>query len=305
MSNAASYYLLDVFTDTRYGGNQLAIFPEGQFVRKPLMARIARELQLSETVFIEPASKKDNHFKMKIFTPAMELPTAGHPTIGAAFFMVRHINFDEDTPTLNLLIEQKVGTIRASVELNAGAPVFSNMIMPKPEYITTFNERAPFAEMLGLKEDALVEHLPIEVISCGVPFTFIPIKSKSCIEKIQLDLNKWQELKDRLGVSFLYAFTRETTRPHSHVHGRMFAPEAGITEDAATGAANGPLGCYLYKHRLLPHHSDNLEIISEQGFEMGRPSIIQINVRAQSGKVIEVKIGGNCVLVGQGQIYLE
>ena len=304
MPNSARYFLLDVFTDSRYGGNQLAIFPEGQFVRKPLMARIARELQLSETVFVVPPSKKEHHFKMKIFTPTMELPTAGHPTIGTAFFMVRHIPFDEEASSLDLLIEQQVGTIRASVSLEEGAPIFSDMLMPRPEFMDTFKERKEFAEMLGLKEDAL-DDLPIDMISCGVPFTFIPIRSMSCMQKIQLDLSKWQELKDRLGVSFIYAFTRETTRPHSHVHGRMFAPEAGILEDAATGAANGPLGCYLYEYRLLPHHSDDLEIISEQGFEMGRPSIIHINVKGYDGKINEVKIGGKCVLVGQGQIFLE
>ena len=305
MSNVAHYYLLDVFTDTRYAGNPLAIFPEGQFVRKPLMARIEKELQLSETVFIFPPSKKEHHFRMKIFTPSMELPTAGHPTLGAAFFMVRHFNFEDEASVLNLLIEQQVGTIRASVALNAGAPVYSDMILPKPEFIATHDDKAAFAEMLSLQEDALEEHLPIEVISCGVPFAFIPVRSLSCVEKIQLDLNKWKALKERLGISFIYAFTRETSRPHSHVHGRMFAPEAGITEDAGTGAANGPLGCYLYKHKLMPHHSDDLEIISEQGFEMGRPSIIQINIKGHSGKIFEVKIGGRCVFVGHGQIFLE
>lgn len=305
MPNAARYFLLDVFTDSRYGGNQLAIFPEGQFVRKPLMARIAKELQLSETVFVLPPSKREHHFKMRIFTPAMELPTAGHPTIGTAFFMVRHIQFDDEANLLDLLIEQTAGTIRACVKLREGAPVYSDMIMPKPSFVTTHDDRKAFAEMLGLKEDALEDELPIEVISCGIPFTFIPIRSKSCVEKIQLDIAKWKALKERLGVSFIYAFTRETSRPHSHVHGRMFAPEAGIMEDAATGGANGPLGCYLYKHRLLPHHSDDLEIISEQGFEMGRPSIINIHIKGESGKISEVKIGGKCVLVGQGQIFLE
>lgn len=304
MINSAHYFLLDVFTGSKFGGNQLAIFPEGQFIDESLMKKIARELQLSETVFILPPENKENHFSMRIFTPEMELPTAGHPTIGASFFMVRHIDFHEEESQLDLTIEQPVGLIKSSVKLDRGVPLFSSMIQPLPEFIKILDDRKSFIDMLTLKEDSLSE-TPIEMISCGVPFTFIQLRSLACIQKIKFNVTQWEALKEKYGTSFIYVFTTETFHQESHVHGRMFAPEAGIMEDAATGSANGPLGCYLLKNKVLDAPAGQLSIISEQGFEMGRPSIIHIDIKGQPDKITEVKISGESVLVGKGQIFLD
>lgn len=304
MNNSAHYFLLDVFTGSRFGGNQLAIFPEGQFIEESIMKKIARELQLSETVFILPPVDKNNHFKMRIFTPQMELPTAGHPTIGASFFMVRHIDFDEEETQLDISIEQRIGLIKSSVKLDRGVPLFSSMIQPLPEFVKTLDDRKSFADMLSLKEDSLSE-TPIEMISCGIPFTFIQLRSLACIKKVKFNVNLWGDLNEKYNTSFIYIFTTETVNEDSDVHGRMFAPEAGIMEDPATGSANGPLGCFLLKNKVMEATNGQLNIISEQGFEMGRPSIIHINITGSAEKITEVKISGESVLVGKGQIFLD
>ncbi|MGB3465620.1 MAG: PhzF family phenazine biosynthesis protein [Cyclobacteriaceae bacterium] len=304
MLNSARYFLLDVFTSQRFGGNQLAIFPDANDFTERQMSTIARELQLSETVFVIQPKDKNNHYGMRIFTPQMELPTAGHPTIGTSFFMVRYINFDEEIDHIDLSIEQQVGIINAKVNVEKGIPVFSSMYQPLPEFIKTIDNKKDFARMLSVEENAIGD-TPIEVISCGVPFTFIPIRSLALIKEVKLNVTIWEEMKERYGISFIYVFTTETENPDHHVHGRMFAPEAGIAEDAATGAANGPLGCYLYKHNAIEQSEDNATLISEQGFEMGRPSLIHIEITEEEGKINQVKIGGHSVLIGQGQIFLD
>ena len=198
MVNSAHYFLLDVFTGSRYGGNQLAIFPEGKFINDALMKKIARELQLSETVFILPARDKSNHFRMRIFTPQMELPTAGHPTIGSSFFMVRHIDFDEDLTTIDISIEQNIGVIKSTISLEKSVPTFTTMLQPLPKFGKELKDRSAYVEMLSLKEDSLSD-TPIEIISCGVPFTFIQLKSLACIGKVKFNVTIWEELKEKYG----------------------------------------------------------------------------------------------------------
>lgn len=304
MLNSARYFLLDVFTNKRFGGNQLAIFPDADDITETQMALIARELQLSETVFVKGPTDRENNFSMRIFTPQMELPTAGHPTIGTSFFMVRYIYFDHEIDEIDLSIEQKVGNIAAKVRVDKGIPVFSSMYQPLPEFIKTIDDRAGFAEMLSLEESALAD-TPVEVISCGVPFTYIHVKTLEKVKKVKFNVGVWEKLKEKHDISFIYVFTTEAEEPAHHLHGRMFAPDAGIMEDAATGAANGPLGCYCFKHNLLKKTDNSLSIISEQGYEMGRPSLIHIDITASEKDITEVKIGGESVPIGQGQIFLD
>lgn len=303
MTNSAKYFLLDVFTKNMFGGNQLAVFPEGQYVKEELMQKIARELQLSETVFIQDPVNQDSNFSMRIFTPTMELPTAGHPTIGSAFYMVRHIEVKDDDVKLNLLIDQKVGTIKAAVDLDNGVPMFTNMIQPLPEFGKIYDNRAEFAKMLNLETNDLMD-LPIQTVSCGVEYVIIPVKDLKSVQEINFNTQIWESLKNKLGIKFVYAFTMASETEGCHVHGRMFAPEAGIIEDAATGSANGPLGCYIYNYDLMPKTNNVIDFVSEQGFEIGRPSYLHITITGNGTEITEVKVGGECVLVGQGELFL-
>ena len=233
---------------------------------------------------------------MRIFTPEQELPTAGHPSIGTAYYLAQNIDQEDGLKTLTLA--QKVGDIKVEVEMKNGSPIKATMYPPLPEFPTCPLDTSTIARLLSLSEDDILESGP-EVISCGVRYLLVPVKSIDRVRNIKFRLDVWDEVKDRLNC-FVYPFTLETDLPESNVHGRMFAPEAGILEDPATGSANGPLACYLNKHNLAVG-----PLISEQGFELGRPSILHIEAKGTGENITEVKVGGTSILVGSGKLFLD
>lgn len=292
----ATYYLLDVFAEDKYCGNQLAIFPEAANISEELLSKIARELNLSETVFLYP--KKNNRWPMRIFTPGGELPTAGHPTIGTAFYMSRQTDHAIDAP-LDILFEQKIGEIKATVDFRNNLPIFSSMLQPLPEFMAEYEDRSSIASLFNREESELLD-LPIEKVSCGLPYVIVPFRALESIKQIEFRLDRWNEIKAAFGNAFVYAFC-PNGEDGGHVHGRMFAPDIGVLEDPATGSANGPLGCYCVKHQLTDH-----SIISEQGYEIGRKSKIYIDIaESGNGEIRMVKVGGKSVFIGKGEIFLN
>ncbi len=293
----ASYYLLDVFTEQRYGGNPLAIFPDARPVDPSLMQTIAGELNLSETVFLYPRNKK-GAFPMRIFTPRTELPTAGHPSIGTAFFLAREVHHDHNKP-IEIILGQRIGDIRVSVEHRYNIPTMATMHQPLPEFGEVMETRKEVAAVLGLKEQDLLPQ-PLQIVSCGVPYLIVPINSLEAVKAIRFRLDLWDRMKDAFGGSFIYAFTPSGERPGSDLHGRMFAPEAGILEDPATGSANGPLACYCVEYGIKKG-----PMISEQGFEMGRPSFLHLEARKDGNEFKSVRVAGKSVFVGKGEFFLD
>jgi trans-2,3-dihydro-3-hydroxyanthranilate isomerase len=292
----AIYYLLDVFAEEKYCGNQLAIFPEASVIDENLLPQIARELNLSETVFLYPV--KDNKKPMRIFTPGGELPTAGHPTIGTAFYMSRETDHAMDKP-LKIIFEQKIGEIEATVEFKDNLPVYSSMLQPLPSFMDSYGQREQIAALFNRSEEELMD-LPIEKVSCGLPYIIVPFKTIESVKGIEFRLDRWNELKKSFGDAFVYAFCPEG-EDGGDVHGRMFAPDIGVPEDPATGSANGPLGCYCVKHKIT-----NSSIVSEQGYEIGRRSKIYIDIKSTSeGDITAVKVGGKSVFIGKGEIFLN
>ncbi|MBI1279061.1 MAG: PhzF family phenazine biosynthesis isomerase [Anaerolineaceae bacterium] len=293
------YHLLDVFTNERFGGNPLAVFINGRGLETALMQRIAKELNLSEVTFVLPPENPDNDWKVRIFTPSIELPMAGHPTVGTSYILAREdmVGVSESHPVIKL--EEGVGIISVTFQFNDGMPSLIQMQQPLPTFSPEFTDRALAAELLSLQPDDLADY-PVQVVSCGVPFLFIPVKSLAAVQKIKFRMDIWER-------SFgdypqMFVFTTETTYPTSTVHSRMFAPGMGIAEDPATGAASGPLGCYLVKYGLVK--DDPAKIISEQGFEMGRPSYIHIEIRQTDGAIYFVGVGGECVYIGEGSLEI-
>ena len=259
------YRLLDVFADRAFGGNQLAVFPDGRAIEDETMQRIARELQLSETTYVLPPTSGAADYRVRIFTPVRELPFAGHPTLGTAFVLA-----DGRDVTIRLLRES-----------------FGQMIQLVPTFTPAAVTRARLAEALSLREDDLRADLPLEVGSSGVPFLFAPIRDMAAVRRARPRADVVSES--------VYLFSLAGTT----AHGRMFGNSVGIAEDAASGSAQGPLGAYLVRHGLVPS-APTVRIRSEQGFEMGRPSILDIEVDMRGEAIREVRVGGRCVAMGGG-----
>jgi trans-2,3-dihydro-3-hydroxyanthranilate isomerase len=178
------------------------------------------------------------------------------------------------------------------------------MTQPLPQFGPEFPDRKAIAEMLSIDEAEIAPDLPLEVVSCGLPLLFVPLKDLGTIRQIKLRHDVWEKALKDFAASEVFVFTGETEREGSTVHSRMFAPALGIAEDPATGAASGPLGCYLVRHGLVKPDEAH-SIVSEQGFEMGRPSMIHIEIDVEGEQITGVRVGGRNAYIGQGTIQLE
>jgi trans-2,3-dihydro-3-hydroxyanthranilate isomerase len=302
------YHLVDVFTDRAFGGNQLAVFTNGRGVPADLMQSIARELNLAETTFVLPPEDPDNDFHVRIFTPAAELPMAGHPTVGTAFVLAREQMIERSGNFASTRFEEGVGVIPVNLTYAGDEPGFIWMTQPGPRFGPEYPNREVIAHMLSLAPESIDANLPVEVVSCGVPFLYVPVTSLKAVRGIKLRTDVWERaLKDFVATG-VFVFTREVETQGATVHSRMFAPGIGIGEDPATGAASGPLGCYLVRHGLVPSGSEaspTARIVSEQGLEMGRPSFIHIEIDQEEGQITGVRVGGQVVYIGEGALELS
>ena len=276
------YRLVDVFTDKAFGGNPLAVFREPGSLDPKTMQAIAKELHLSETTFVLPPSSVAADHRVRIFTPDVELPFAGHPTLGTAFVLA-------DGKDGAMRLEEGVGVI--NVTLREG---FVQMVQPLPTFSGTTITRKAAAEALGLAVEEVRSDVPIQVGSSGVSFLFIPLANMKAVRRARQPVG--------LDAS-VYVFAMSAERSGSHVHGRLFAGGLGAGEDPATGSAQGPLGAYLVAHELV-QAAPTTRIRSEQGFEIGRPSILDIEVDKAGAAVTAVRVGGRCVAMGGGWLDL-
>ncbi len=272
------YRVVDVFTDKAFAGNPLAVFREPGKLDATTMQAIAKELHLSETTFVLPPTSGAADHRVRIFTPDAELPFAGHPSLGTAFVLA-----DGKDGTTRL--EEGVGVIR--VTLREG---FVQMEQPLPTFTGTTITRKAAAEALGIAIEEVRSDVPIQVGSSGLPFLFVPLANLKAVRRARrpggLDAS-------------VYVFAMSGERGGSHVHGRMFDKGLGIGEDPATGSAQGPLGAYIVAHELV-QPAPTTRIRSEQGFEIGRPSILDIEVDKAGAAITAVRVGGRCVPMGGG-----
>lgn len=304
MKRKLRYHLVDVFTDRAFGGNQLAVFTHARGLSAEVMQVIAKEFNLSETTFVLPPEDQSNDYRLRIFTPAVELPMAGHPTIGTSFVLAREHMIERNGPETTIKLEEGVGPISVTIKWDSDEPSFLEMSQPLPTFGPRFTDAHVMAEMLSLAPEAITETgLPMEVISCGVPFLFVPLKNLEAARRIRFRLDVWERALREFAAPQVFVFTRETEFPGSTIHSRMFAPALGMLEDPATGSASGPLGCYLVRHKVLPAER-LIECVSEQGVEMGRPSFLKIRIGCdERGEITAVRVGGQCHWMGEG--YLE
>ena len=297
------YHLLDVFTDRQFGGNQLAVFLDPpQDLPKVMMQRIAQELNLSETTFLFPPVGSANDYRLRIFTPAAELPIAGHPTVGTAFALARLGRLDGAKGDGAIVFEEGVGPIAVTIEADEdGAPRDVWMRQPIPQFHDIIHDRQGIADMLSLAEADLLPGAPLQVVSSGLPFLYVPVRSLEAAGKAQLKYDRWRSVLAGSDAQNIFLMTTETVLDNATAHSRMFAPALGVSEDPATGSASGPLGAYLLKYGL----SEADDMISEQGVEMGRPSIIRIRIERNGAAITGVVVGGRCAYMGYGSLLID
>jgi trans-2,3-dihydro-3-hydroxyanthranilate isomerase len=301
------FFTLDVFTETALAGNPLAVVLDSDGLNDHAMQAIAREFNLSETVFVCPPADIKSRASLRIFTPGRELPFAGHPTVGTAVLLAirdhggRHGQVSHGHVAFDL--EEKVGLVPCSVEIISGAKgkaVFSLPKLPKP--VQDAAHDLALAHALSLKPgDIGYGRHRATVYSAGVEFTFIPVSGRDALAAIRPDLNHWHALStgDRANV---FAYTNDVSETGHHYRARMFAPGMGLGEDPATGgAAAAFIGVVM---EFDPPEDGQHKLTVEQGYEMGRPSQIDLHLTVQDGVLVKAAIGGSAVVVSEGQLHL-
>jgi len=300
------YHRVDVFTDRAFGGNPLAVFPNGRNLSDETMQAIAKEFNLSEVTFLLPPEDAACDYRVRIFTPGDELPMAGHPTVGTAFVLAHEhiIEPDEGADELKVTFEEGVGPVPVRVEFGGGRPVYTEMSQPLPRFGPRVEDRRAVAAMLSLGADDIDDALPVEVVSCGVPFLYVPLRSLDAARRARPRADLIEQAADDGVPPEVFVFTREVEHAGSTVHSRMFAPGIGVTEDPATGGASGPLGSYLVRYGVVSG-GPSVNITSEQGIEMGRPSFIKITIERDGEAVTGVRVGGQCHYMGEGFLEVD
>ncbi len=298
------FLLLDVFTQRPFGGNQLAVFPQAAGLSAPHMQRITREFNFSECVFVFPPQVEGRACRLRIFTPARELPFAGHPTVGAAYALASAGYLPLEGEETRAVFEEGVGPLEIVFHTQAGALSLVEFYAAKlPEFGPPPPASALLAQVLSLAEDDLLSGADFpEAVSCGVPFVFVPLRSLDAVRRARLDRDAWQAHLASSPANQVYLFSYQTETDSAQVHARMFAPEMGILEDPATGAAATALGGYLGKRSPLA--DGKLQWVIEQGFEIGRPSRLHLQVEKRGGEITSVRVGGSSVVVGEGWLDL-
>ena len=293
---------LDVFTDQPFCGNQLAVFPDARGLDTDQMATIAREFNLSETVFVFPPTSAESTKKLRIFTPGAELPFAGHPTIGTAHALAAlgHIPLTGDTT--NIVFEEGVGPVPVSIRSRNGVPVFAQLSVAKlPEIGAPPPSRSALADLLSIEvADLMGGTWSPQSISVGVPFLFVPVRDRNVLKRARVKPDRWEAILKASWAPEVFVFSRDPEREGSHIRARMFAPGLGIGEDAATGSAAASLGGYLAARD--PAKDGTLRWVVEQGFEMGRPSILEVEADKVDGKITAIRVGGASVMVSKGEM---
>jgi trans-2,3-dihydro-3-hydroxyanthranilate isomerase len=293
-----SYKLVDVFTETPLEGNQLAVVFGADNLSVERMLAITREFNHSETTFVLTPRNDKAAWRLRSFTLAEEVFGAGHQTLGAWWAIAE--NNLIDLKTGENVIYQEIGDeiLPLEIYVAAGKPQRILMTQSKPVFGESFGDKAMLAETLSLNEsDFSFESLEPQAVSTGAFHFLVPVKNIAALRKVRVDAAKLIELARPLGCHGCYLYTLETVNENSAAHARAFFPGIGMnSEDPATGTAAGPLAAYLVSKGVLP--AEKILII-EQGYEINRPSLIEVSVNGD-----EIKVGGKCVIVGEGNLKL-
>lgn len=284
------FFIVDVFAENKYQGNQLAVFIPNKSLSKVEMQQIAKEMNFSETTFIGPRTD-GGAYDVRIFTPEVEIPFAGHPTLGTAYVINNILSKDlYEELVLNLGVGEITVTFdktnKNELWMKQKSPHFDKTIAPEV-----------VADILELGREDINLKFPIQIVSTGLPAVIIPVKTINAVKKCKINHKKFQDFIDTTCKANLLAFSPQAQQEGNDIHARVFMDDAGFLEDAATGSANGNLAAYLLKYQVL--EKSKISINVEQGYSIGRPSLIKINAELVDG-MFKILVGGKVFLMAKG-----
>lgn len=292
------FMTLDVFTRTRFGGNPLALVLDAQGLDTAAMQTIAREFSHPETVFVLPPENSAHKARLRIFTPAAELPFAGHPTVGAAVGLARLAG---GPARQSFVLEEKIGPVSCTAQAHDADSGEAEFKLPRlPADVGNVPDVAAMAGALGLAASDIGGDYPPARWSAGVAYTFVPVRSLAAVARARLEAATFEKVFGIGGPAMVYVMCTQTAAPGHHLHARMFAPGNGIAEDPATGSAVGAFAGLHAAHRKPGDGAHRLVI--EQGYEMGRPSLMNLSLTIAQGALTAASIGGDAIVVTEGVI---
>jgi trans-2,3-dihydro-3-hydroxyanthranilate isomerase len=291
------YFICDVFTNTRFGGNQLAVLPSAEGLTTVQMQQITREFNFAESSFVLPATS-GNTRRVRIFTPANEVPFAGHPNVGTAFTLATTGAFGEIRDSMTVTFEEKAGVVPMRIE-RRGERIFCELTAPESLSIGKKVSLKSVAAAVSLTpDDFLTDTHPPQVASVGLPFIMVQLKDRAALTRARINMPGFDPLATEGVTPDIHMYVR--TRGDFDIHARMFAPLDGVPEDPATGSANCALAAMLTQYDAKAAGTFRYRI--SQGVEIGRPSVLEARVEKRDGALVSAHIGGECVLVSEGWI---
>ena len=296
-----TFYTADVFTDTLFGGNQLGVLPDARGLSTEQMLGIAREFNYSESTFVFPPENPKHTRRVRIFTPGGELPFAGHPTVGTAHVLAAIGEIPLTGAETRIVLEENVGPVSVLIRARDGKPDFAQLsVAMLPQMSKPPVSRDQLAEILSLDVEELLEgqYVP-ETVTCGLPFLIVPLRDRKAVARSRLKLEPWERMLKGTASEMVMVFAADPERPGSDMRARMYGPSVAVMEDPATGSACACLAGYL---AARTPRDGTLRWVVEQGFEMGRPSILEIEADKDAGRITGVRVGGKTILVSKGEL---
>jgi trans-2,3-dihydro-3-hydroxyanthranilate isomerase len=293
--NPHTFYIVDVFAEKRFQGNQLAVLTDASDLSGEEMQAIAREMNYAETTFILSDDEHDGGFDVRIFTPAREVPFAGHPTLGTAHVLAGEIL---GRPVSCVRLNLAIGQIPVKFREDPSRGLVLWMRQQQPEF-GPVADPCDLAEVLGLREEDFDNQFPIQEVSTGLAFTIVSLRTLDAVQRACINRQAYTQFIHDREAKAIFIFCPETVYPDHDLHARMFADFFGVSEDPATGSAAGCLAAYLVRHRY--YGSSSVQVQVEQGYEIQRPSLLFLDASEREG-IYEVNVGGRVIPVARGRI---
>ena len=301
--NEVRVYQMDAFTHIPFGGNPAGVVPNADGLSDEQMQRIAREMNCSETAFVLSTDTPGADVRVRFFTPEAEVDLCGHATISTFVALSKEQRFG-GKPVYTVVQETRAGLLPVMISADDQGRTQVLMTMAAPRFREVEFDRALYAKVLGLAEEDISAELPVGLGYTGLWDMFVPIQTVEAFSRMQPDWSRLADLNRNLGVASTHCYSLDTLTPDAQLHARDFAPSLGISEDPATGTANGALGAFLVRHGVFRPHCERVRLKVEQGFEHGRPSLVCVEVDGEPHSPRTVRVGGTAVQVMQRMIQV-